>query len=55
MHTVFAGDFDAHISDIAKRGLQPAGHETYANGVRKATFRDPDGNEFGFGGAAPAR
>jgi hypothetical protein len=26
--------------------------ETYANGVRKATFRDPDGNEIGFGGAA---
>jgi hypothetical protein len=25
--------------------------ETYANGVRKTTFRDPDGNEIGFGGA----
>ena len=23
--------------------------ETDANGVRKATFRDPDGNEIGFG------
>jgi catechol 2,3-dioxygenase-like lactoylglutathione lyase family enzyme len=51
MHTVFAGDFDARISRIAGRGLDPAGHETYANGVRKATFRDPDGNETGFGGA----
>jgi hypothetical protein len=25
--------------------------ETYVNGLRKATFRDPDGNEIGFGGA----
>jgi hypothetical protein len=24
--------------------------ETYANGVRKATYVDPDGNEIGFGG-----
>jgi catechol 2,3-dioxygenase-like lactoylglutathione lyase family enzyme len=51
MHTVFVGDFDARISDIAGRGLEPAVRETYANGVRKATFRDPDGNEIGIGGA----
>jgi catechol 2,3-dioxygenase-like lactoylglutathione lyase family enzyme len=51
MHTVFVGDFDARISQIAERGLEPAELETYANGVRKATFRDPDGNEIGFGGA----
>ena len=50
MHTVFVGDFDARISHIAERGLEPAERETYANGVRKATFRDPDGNEIGFGG-----
>jgi hypothetical protein len=25
--------------------------ETYSNGVRKITYRDPDGNEIGFGGA----
>ena len=24
--------------------------ETYENGVRKVTYRDPDGNEIGFGG-----
>lgn len=52
MHTLFVGDFDARISQIAERGLVPAERETYANGVRKATFRDPDGNEIGFGGAA---
>jgi catechol 2,3-dioxygenase-like lactoylglutathione lyase family enzyme len=51
MHTLFVGDFDARISHIAERGLEPADRETYANGVRKATFRDPDGNEIGFGGA----
>jgi catechol 2,3-dioxygenase-like lactoylglutathione lyase family enzyme len=52
MHTVFVSDFDARIAQIAERGLEPAERETYANGVRKATFRDPDGNEFGFGDAS---
>ena len=52
IHTVFLGDFDARMSRIAERGLAPDVRETYANGVRKATFRDPDGNEIGFGGAA---
>ncbi len=51
MHTVFVGDFDAYISQIAERGVEPTERETYANGVRKATFRDPDGNEIGVGGA----
>ncbi len=51
MHTLFVGDYEARISQIAERGLEPAERETYANGVRKATFRDPDGNEIGFGGA----
>jgi predicted enzyme related to lactoylglutathione lyase len=51
MHTLFVGDFDARISQIAERGLEPYERETYTDGVRKATFRDPDGNEIGFGGA----
>lgn len=50
-HTVFAADFDARLPRIAERGLEPAELETYDNGVRKATFRDPDGNEIAFGGA----
>jgi len=29
---------------------EPATRETYSNGVRKVTFRDPDGNEIGYGG-----
>ncbi len=36
MHTLFADNFDARISQIAERGLEPAEHETYANGVRLA-------------------
>ena len=48
--TVIVDDFDALIADIGARGLQPAERETYANGVRKATYRDADGNEIGFGG-----
>ena len=51
LHTVFVSDFDARIAQIAERGLNPAERETYANGVRKATFRDPDGNEIAFGGS----
>ena len=48
--TVFVDDLDARISEIGSRGLQPAERETYSNGVRKATYRDDDGNEIGFGG-----
>ena len=52
--TVFVDDLDAVIAEIASRGLEPAKRETYSNGVRKATYRDPDGNEIGFGGAPVA-
>jgi hypothetical protein len=48
--TVFVGDLDARLAGIAARGLEPAEQETYANGVRKAIFRDADGNEVGFAG-----
>lgn len=53
MHTLFVDDFDARVAAIAGRGLEPAVRETYDNGVRKATYRDPDGNEIGLGGAPP--
>ncbi len=47
-----SGDaIDAHVAAIAARGLEPDERETYSNGVRKALYRDPDGNELGFGGA----
>jgi catechol 2,3-dioxygenase-like lactoylglutathione lyase family enzyme len=49
--TIFIDDFDGQLASIAARGLEPKQIETYDNGVRKATFRDPDGNQIGFGGA----
>lgn len=51
MHTIFVDDLDALVAQIAGRGLDPVERETYSNGVRHATYRDPDGNEIGFGGA----
>ena len=50
MHTIIVDDFDARLAGIADRGLEPTELETYSNGVRKAIYRDPDGNEIGFGG-----
>jgi|SRR3954451_17392274 catechol 2,3-dioxygenase-like lactoylglutathione lyase family enzyme len=50
--TLFVDDLDAVVAQVASRGLEPAEQETYSNGVRKATYRDDDGNEVGFGGAA---
>ena len=51
VHTLFVDDFDARVAAMAERGLEPTTRETYGNGVRKATYVDPDGNVFGFGGA----
>jgi catechol 2,3-dioxygenase-like lactoylglutathione lyase family enzyme len=51
-HLLFVDDFDAVVAQIAARGLGPVERETMANGVRKASYEDPDGNRFEFGGAA---
>ena len=51
MLTLFLEDFDDRVAQITERGLEPAIEEVYENGVRKTTYRDPDGNEIGFGGA----
>lgn len=51
MHLSFVDDLNALVAQIADRGLDPAERETYSNGVRKITYRDPDGNEIAFGGA----
>jgi catechol 2,3-dioxygenase-like lactoylglutathione lyase family enzyme len=50
MLTIIVDDFDARLAQIAGRGLEPTTLETYDNGVRKAIYRDGDGNEIGFGG-----
>jgi hypothetical protein len=52
-HTIIVDDLDALVAEIASRGISPAQRETYSNGVRKANYRDADGNEVGFGGMPP--
>lgn len=49
--TLFVGDHDGFVDAAARRGIHPVQRETYDNGVRKAVFHDPDGNEIGVGGA----
>jgi hypothetical protein len=51
MLTLFVDDLDTLTTKITERGIDPLKRETYDNGVRKITYRDPDGNEIGFGGA----
>jgi catechol 2,3-dioxygenase-like lactoylglutathione lyase family enzyme len=48
--TLFVSDFDAFTAAVAERGIGPESRETYDNGVRKAIYRDPDGNEVGVAG-----
>jgi hypothetical protein len=50
MHTIIVDDLNTQVTAIAQRGLEPAKQETHSNGVRKATYIDPDGNEIGFSG-----
>jgi len=52
MHTIFVDDLDALVERLADRELDAVERETYSNGVRKITYRDPDGNEIGFGAAS---
>src|SRR5688572_26100124 len=47
--TVLVDDLDAQVAQLAVRGFDPTKQETYANGVRKVIYHDPDGNEIGFG------
>lgn len=49
--TIFVDDLDARMAELAARGLAPDELDTYPSGVRKAVYRDPDGNELCFGGA----
>jgi catechol 2,3-dioxygenase-like lactoylglutathione lyase family enzyme len=48
--TVFVSDLDEVVDGISGRGIEPLKREAYENGVRKVTYRDPDGNEIGYGG-----
>lgn len=51
--TLFVDDLDARVAAAAGRGILPATEETYGDGVRKVVYRDPEGNEIGFGGNPP--
>ena len=48
--TLFVGDLAERVTAIAGRGIEPELDERYDNGVRKVTYRDPEGNELGLGG-----
>lgn len=50
LNTLFVDDIQGTVFAIRSRGLEPTEDETYSNGVRKVAYRDPDGNELGFGG-----
>ncbi len=48
--TLFCDDLDERVAGIAERDIEPDEREAYSNGVRKVIYRDPEGNEIGFGG-----
>jgi hypothetical protein len=50
VQTIFVDDLEAHVEEIASRGIEPDDRETYPGNARKAIYRDADGNEIGFGG-----
>lgn len=52
VQTILVDDLDACVDRITERGIEPVKRETYPDGMRKALYRDPDGNEIGYGGAA---
>jgi predicted enzyme related to lactoylglutathione lyase len=54
LQLLFVEDLDEVVAAIAERGFEPAEQEEYENGVRKITYRDPDGNEFSYGGEPAA-
>jgi hypothetical protein len=49
--TLFVGDFEGFVGAVAQRGIHPETRKTCGNGVHKAVYRDPDGNEVAVGGA----
>ncbi|MBS4100868.1 VOC family protein [Tsukamurella paurometabola] len=49
--TLFLDGYEDFLAAAAERGVRPQSEEMYENGVRKAIFVDPDGNEVGIGGA----
>ena len=50
LHTIIVDDLDSLVRRLPHAASAPTDRETYSNGVRKAIYRDADGNEIGFGG-----
>lgn len=51
-HLMFVDDLAKRISSAAGRGLTPSDEQSVGDGVRRASYTDPDGNLFEFGGAS---
>lgn len=51
--SILVPDLDAFLEAAGGRGVRHDDLEDYGGGVRKAVFRDPDGNEFGVGVVPP--
>ena len=49
--TVMIDDLDSFMAAAEARGVKPGTVEDYGDGVRKAVYRDLDGNEIGVGEA----
>jgi len=47
--TILVEDLDERLAALASRGIASDDVESYANGVRKVTFADPDGNAIAIG------
>jgi predicted enzyme related to lactoylglutathione lyase len=45
--TIAVSDLEEHLAELAERGIS-VHSETLANGIRKATASDPDGNSLSF-------
>ena len=47
--TFMVDDLEGFLAAAGDEGVEPVTVEEYENDVRKAVFRDPDGNEIGVG------
>jgi hypothetical protein len=47
----FVNDLTSRVTDISRRGIEPASRETYDSGTVKVTYQDADGNQISFGGS----
>ena len=51
--TLLVDDLDERVAAVAGRGLAAGQAETFANGVRKVAFSDPEGSTIAFAEVPP--